>query len=100
MTIFEWIKDYASRRTGTGAPETGAPETGKAEPLSAQQLCDRLSSDASAPDGLIDYASDYSDAACAAYPDQASAYRPGIGYIDDEEQARWLQLGAGKTHKA
>ncbi|MGE0700639.1 MAG: hypothetical protein AB7O57_16190 [Hyphomicrobiaceae bacterium] len=66
-------------------------------------LSDWNAPDLCRPDGLMDYAGDYSDEATRPSADDRSVYRIGIGLVDDEEQARWLQLGkprGQRSHRA
>src|SRR5262249_7364668 len=49
----------------------------------------------SEPDGLQDYAKDYTDAAARLSDAAQSAYRIGQGFLTDAELAVWAELGAG-----
>ena len=51
----------------------------------------------SEPDGLQDYAKDYTDAAARLSDAAQSAYRIGQGFLTDAELTAWAELGAGAT---
>ena len=75
--------------SGPGASSDLTPDRTCFDEWNAPELCE--------PDGLIDYAGDYSDEAARSLNKTTSRYRVGIGMLEDDEQARWEALGRKRS---